>query len=313
MRKWVLPILRIVIFAVIAAALVKVAFFGDASTQPDPTTPTGAIIESQAVVTVGTIRNDVVLDATIAADDAVGISATLAGEVREVLVAQGAAVAAGQDVLRIRAEVQNADGGVSTKWATVKAPVAGILSSFTALVGQSFSVGDTVGKVAPPTFSVVGTIDPSQQYRLLNNPVDALVSITGGPAPFTCSGLSITAALAGAAPDDVATSGGTTVRCSVPAGVVVFAGLAAELTIAGGLAENVLTLPVTAVQGTTANGIVFFILPDGTTEERPVTLGINDGRSVQVVDGVAEGDAVLQYVPGLEIECDPNTGLGCEG
>ena len=313
MRKWVFPILRIVIFAAIAAALVKIAFFGDASTHADPTTPTGAIVEAEAIATIGTIRNDVVLDATITADDAVGITATLAGEVREVFVAQGAAVAAGQNILRIRAEVQNADGGVSTRWATVTSPVAGVLSSFTALVGQSFSVGDSVGKVAPPTFSVVGTIDPKQQYRLLNNPADALVTITGGPAPFTCGGLTITAALAGATTEDAAASGGTSVRCAVPAEVVVFAGLAAELTIAGGLAEDVLTLPVTAVQGTTANGIVFFVLPDGSTEERPVTLGINDGRSVQVVDGIAEGDAVLQYVPGLEIECDPNTGLGCEG
>jgi membrane fusion protein, macrolide-specific efflux system len=40
------------------------------------------------------------------------------------------------------------------------------------------------------------------------------------------------------------------------------------------------------------------VQPDGSAEPRPVTLGLNDGFNVEVVEGLAEGELVLQYVPG---------------
>ncbi len=89
-------------------------------------------------------------------------------------------------------------------------------------------------------------------------------------------------------------------RCGAPcpSDVRVFPGLVADLTIAGGIAENVLTVPMTAVQGAADTGIVFIVLEDGTHEERPVTLGLNDGINVEIVDGLTEGEMVLQFVPG---------------
>ena len=45
-RKWVFPILRILVFAVIAAALVKLAFFADPVEQ-ERRVPTGEIVEPQ--------------------------------------------------------------------------------------------------------------------------------------------------------------------------------------------------------------------------------------------------------------------------
>ena len=101
-----------------------------------------------------------------------------------------------------------------------------------------------VAQVAPTTFNVSGSLAPEQQYRLLTKPTDAQVTITGGPAPFTCSGLTITTPLAGAGAGDPAggeqgAGGGTgaTVKCSVPPEITVFAGLAAGLSLAGGIAE----------------------------------------------------------------------------
>ncbi|WP_231556371.1 hypothetical protein [Cryobacterium sp. MLB-32] len=57
-------------------------------------------------------------------------------------------------------------------------------------------------------------------------------------------------------------------------------------------------VPTTAVKGSAANGVIWLVLPDGTTEERPVTLGMTDGTSVQILDGLAEGDLVNEFVPG---------------
>jgi len=202
----------------------------------------------------------------------------------------------GTPILTLRSETPNPDGTISYDRETVTSPVGGTLSSFSVLVGQAFAVGDDVGKVAPPSFNVSGTLAPEQQYRLLNQPTEAQVTITGGPAPFACTNLSITTPVAGADGEPGAT--GPTVRCSVPGDVTVFAGLAASMVMAGGVAENVLTVPITAVEGTSQTGNVYFVLPDGSTELRPVKLGLNDGINVEVTEGLEEGDLILQFIPG---------------
>ncbi|PPF75423.1 hypothetical protein C5B96_16755, partial [Subtercola sp. Z020] len=102
--------------------------------------------------------------------------------------------------------------------------------------------------------------------------------------------------------------GGNTLTCHIPGDVRVFSGLAADVTIAAGKAENVLTIPTTAVEGTALNGNVWFVLPDGTTEQRPVILGLTDGSMVEVVSGLTAGDSVLQFVPGAAAPTD-----GCGG
>lgn len=302
-RKWVFPILRLLIFTAIAVALVKVAFFPD--TEPkNPDVPSAEVVEPHVAVTIGTIQNDVSLGGTVAANDAIPIRATLAGEVRKVLVKQGQQVKKGTPILTIRAEIPSRDGTTFTiKTATVTAPSTGILSSFPTLVGQLYSVGEVVGQIAPPTFHVSGSLAPEQLYRLAVKPTEAQVTITGGPAPFTCTGLVISTPLAG----EEGGPTGPTVTCAVPKEVTVFPGLTAEITITGAIVENVLMVPITAVEGIAETGNVYFVLPDGSTEVRTVTLGLNDGFNVEVIDGLAEGDMVLQYVPGA-IAVDPGMG-----
>jgi membrane fusion protein, macrolide-specific efflux system len=302
-RKWVFPILRILVFAVIAAALVKLAFFADPVEQSGEV-PTGEIVEPQIPVTMGTIQNDISISGTVNADPAIPVKATFGGEVREVLVGAGTAVAADTEIMVVRAELVNSNGTPYTKVQRVKAGATGILSSFTPLVGQTIAVGDVVGQVAPQSFNVTATISPEQLYRLTEQPTEAQVAVQGGPAPFTCAGLTIITPLPGSGGGDSGDGSGdgggstTTVRCSVPAEVRVFSGLVAEMTIAGGIAENVLTVPMTAVQGAADTGIVYVMLEDGTQEERPVTLGLNDGVNVEITEGLTEGEMVLQFVPG---------------
>jgi macrolide-specific efflux system membrane fusion protein len=305
-RRWVFPIIWVVIFAVIASALVKLAFFPDSSASGAADVPSAEIVEPHYEVIRGTISNNVTLSGTVEADAAVAVPATLTGEVRELYVGAGQWVDAGAAILEMRAVVANPDGTSGTQWKTVTAPVSGILSSFTALVGQQFSVGDPVGQIAPPSFLVSGSIPPEQLYRLIDRPADAQVAINGGPAPFTCTGLTITTPLQGAGSGGTGTSGGQalsgsggpTVRCAVPAEVTVFAGLVAEIVIVGGIADNVLVVPTTAVEGVAGTGNVYLVLPDGSTEVRTVSLGLNDGLNVEVTEGLEEGDVILQFVPG---------------
>ncbi len=329
-RKWVFPIIRLVLIAAVAVALTKLAFFPDGAEAADPTQPTGTIAEPQVPVAIGTITNDVTLPGTVNADAAVPVRAVAAGTVDEVFFTAGQAVAQGDKLYDIKVEtvkepVESTDpqgNPVITQpkpvvtFEKVYAPSAGILSSLTVIHGQTVSVGDVTGQVAPPTFSVSGSLSADQQYRLVNQPTEASVAIKNGPAPFTCTGLTVSTPLAGAdsgtggSPDGASTGGGssTSVRCAVPADVRVFPGLAAQITIAGGKAENVLMVPTTAVKGSADTGVVWVALGDGATEERAVTLGLNDGTNVQIVEGLREGDVVNQFVPGAS----PNVPAGCE-
>lgn len=295
-RKWIFPIIRIVVTAAIAVALVKLAFFADPGEASTPEFPTGTIVEPQIPAMLGTIQNDVVLSGTVSADDAVAAKATAPGTIRKVHVTAGAWVEAGTEMFVIREEVLREDGTSWLRDTKVAAPVAGTVSLVSVIENQSVTVGEAIAKIAPPSFHVTASLLPEQQFRLLNQPTEAQVAVTGGPAPFTCTGLTITTVLAGAEN----TTGGTTVSCAVPGDVRVFAGLAAQVTISGGIAENVLVVPITAVEGTSGTGNVHFVLADGTTELRPVSLGLNDGINVEVTEGLVENDLVLQFVPGAQ-------------
>lgn len=309
-RRWVFPIIWMVIFALIGAALVKLAFFADTTAESAPEVPTGLITDPTVVVETGTIRNDVTIDGTVGADAAVAARGAISGEVRKVSANAGQWVDAGAELAQIRGF--NEDG--TNKWSILKAPISGTLTTFTLLVGQQVGLGDTLAQIAPATFNVTASLAPEQQYRLTTQPTEAQVTITGGPAPFTCTGLTITAAAAPTTGDPTSPDGGggstsvASVRCAVPADVRVFAGLAAKLTIAGGVAENVLVVPTTAVEGGSGTGIVYVpAAGGGEPEQREVTLGISDGTMVEVTGGLEAGDEILQFVPGAL--ADPDQGL----
>lgn len=321
-RTWIFPILRIIIFLAIAAALVKIAFFADPVASSSPQVPTGAITEPEVPVTIGTITNDVTVTGAVEADAAVPVKATLAGDVNKLLVGGGQAVAVDTPVLVLRSETPGEfreDGSqapAKVKTVTVLAGSAGLVSALPVIVGQTVAVGDIVAQVAPTTFTVSGTLTPEQQYRLLTRPAEAQVTITGGPAPFACGGLTITTPLAGAGSGGTPGDGsgapatGATVRCAVPPEITVFAGLTAQMTLAGGVAENVLTVPTTAVEGSAGTGNVYVLVEDGSTQSKPVTLGLNDGSNVEIKEGLAEGDMVLQFVPGAP-QAGIDLGDGC--
>ena len=316
MRRWVFPVLRLVVFAAIAAALVKLAFFSGATAGADGVRPTGVVSEPTTTVASGSIRNDLTLDATVFADAAAPVRATAAGEVTKVAVAPGAAVDAGTPVAVVKQQLATpaADGSPRYGTVTITAGAAGTVSAVAVLVGQQVAVGDVLAQVAPPTFNVTGSIAAVQQYRLLTKPTEAKVTIAGGPAPFTCTGLSVSAPLAGASagsdgvaqapapsagsPSGAGSTGGPTVRCAVPADVTVFAGLAAKVTISAGSADDALLVPATAVEGAGAAGTVYRPATDGGAPTAvKVQLGIFDGQQVQIVSGLKKGDEILQFVP----------------
>ncbi|AWF97956.1 hypothetical protein [Clavibacter michiganensis] len=314
--------------AAIAVALVRMAFFGT-TTEEASEVPTGSVVESQVPASIATVVNDVTVKGSIQPDPDVAVKATLQGKVSKIVAEQGATVTAGDPILVIRQEtpvdpVVAADGTVTQPkpkvvTETVTASAAGSLAELGVLVGQEVAVGDAVGRIAPPTFRATAPLTAEEQYRLVTQPTAAKVAITSGPAPFDCGDLRIgqqaAASSEGAGGTGGAGSGstgsgtesastGATVSCAVPAGTRVFPGLAADITIPAGEAPDVLTLPTTAVEGLADTGNVWLASDGGEPEERAVGLGISDGKVVQITSGLAEGDMVLEFVPGAPVPED---------
>lgn len=321
LRRWVWPGLKFLVFAAIAVSLVRLAFFA-AQPEDAETVPTGQIEDPTVTVTTGDIVNDVEATGTIRSVASTAVRSSAEGTVNKVFVANGTDVEQGAPIIDVRVETP-ADGTTeegeplpaTVTFATVVAPAAGTVSGLDLVTKQPVAIGDTVARVAPERYRAVATLDAAQLYRLTSRPSEATVTVQDGPAPFTCGNLSLSSAggadAAAASSDDAAdpgtgdgSTGGTELTCDVPADVTVFPGLEVTVAVPAGTAEGVLVLPTTAVQGTAQKGIVTVVDDDGARSEREVALGLNDGESVEVRDGLAEGDTVLQFVPGKEQEPD---------
>ncbi len=285
-RRWIFPILMLIVCAAIAAALVKLAFFPEQTDAAAPT-PGGEVTTPVVAVERGSITDDLSVDGTIARDDEVTVRSQVDGAITNVAVTQGQSVAAGQVLFTVKQTYP-------VKTIDVVAPEAGELSSFELVNGQPVSLGVEVAKLTPARFHLIGTIDPVLLYRLVGAPTEGQVTIQGGPAPFTCTGLRV----------QVGDDGTTSVVCAVPTDQQVFAGLKATLAVQVGSAEDALVIPTTAVKGGSGTGVVW-IDTDGAAEKRTIELGVTDGTLVQVVSGLEEGDMVRQFVPGTTEDSDP--------
>ncbi|RJS46807.1 efflux RND transporter periplasmic adaptor subunit [Nocardioides cavernaquae] len=330
----VLPALWLLIGALIAASLVKLAFLGGSASarEDNPLKPTGEVPAQTVPVEVRDIENTLVVEGTIELDPAKSALSPAEGTFVYSWVREGQAVAAGERLFQIRSEgepveiaeaIEEAQPDARRKprapivptaprptYTNVVAPVAGKVSGFAVALGDPVSKGLAIASVQPRTFKAVGNITPLDRYRLLNRPSTARVTIKGGPKPFKCLQLAIGDAAA-AAPSSGGEGGemgggegggegdaATTITCRVPERVTVFDGLNMSMDVAAGAASEVLAVPVTGVRGLLGTGTVWVVGDDGLETERRVRLGITDGKVVEVRSGLKPGDNVLRYVPG---------------
>lgn len=340
-RTVVFPALRLVVWALIALALLWIAFVRPSGRDADAAASPSAVVQPPATaITKGDVVNTVNLQGTIQADPATTVKATAAGQVGKVRAEVGDAVEKGTPLFTVVVTVEptttttstttNGDPATpapaptaTTKTVTVTSTVAGTLASLDVLAGQDVTVGQAVATVSPGTLTVSAPLTQAQQYRLLKPPTSAQVTVPGGPGAFECTSLRTGTPPAtgeggstggsngidpytGMPADPSSTATGATVTCAVPDGVQVFAGLSAAVDVTAGQATGVLLAPVTAVQGTVGTGTVWTVAEDGSTTEAPVTLGLTDGQNVEITGGVTEGQQVLQFVPGTDTPTDPN-------
>lgn len=364
MKRYLLTGLKVLLALVVAAALVKLAFFPDSEQTTPTAAQTGFSVSTPLVtVTKADVKSAVDIDGQVVADAPTQVPATAVGTVARLYFDNGAAVTSGEPILTIKktetvtttgngsngsngangssdskgtgsADSSDSDSKADTTpkttekvtYVDVYAPATGTIN-YSVIKDQETTVGTSIASISTGTYSATGTISAAQQYQLTQAPTSATLTIKSGPAPFACGNLKIGTGTASAPTNstavpkdttDASSGDGTTVqvRCAIPADKKVFPGLKATISIAVGEAKGALTVPLTAVQGNYATGKVWLV-PDPTkptkTVETTVKLGINDGNQIVVTSGLKEGDSILQFVPGQDVDktgkpnsCDPD-------
>lgn len=198
----------------------------------------------------------------------------------------------------------------------VYAPSTGKVSKFAVELGDELTKGSNLGKIQPKNFKAVGSINPLDRYRLMDGNLEAEITIDGGPEPFTCKSVTVGDVASENADSDSAdqetdpsmgqmgsegessSESGSEISCDVPSNVIVFDGLSMRMAIDAGSAQDVLTVPVTAVRGLVGQGAVWQLNENGEEVRTEVELGVTDGKVVEIVSGLDADTEVLRYVPG---------------
>ncbi|MFL6143480.1 MAG: efflux RND transporter periplasmic adaptor subunit [Labedaea sp.] len=195
-------------------------------------------------------------------------------------------------------------------------------------------------------YGVVADIDGADAYKLAGALSSVRAQVKNGPGPFPCAVLGTIAALpAGTVPEPPAATPppdagqgqpgqatppappppgpapdanrgkeggseptGLRLVCTAPDGVKLINGAAATLEVITEQVAAALVAPVEAVAGRQGAGKVDVVGPDGVRQTKDVTLGLTDGRVVQIKSGLT-GDETLA-IPGPNL---PEAPAGPDG
>ena len=88
------------------------------------------------------------------------------------------------------------------------------------------------------------------------------------------------------------------IQVQMPQGVSLLEGLSATASIVLSEEQNVLLVPTQSIYGSFQQPMVQ-VVSDGRVEDRPITLGDNDGFWIVVTGGLAEGELVVMEAAAL--------------
>jgi hypothetical protein len=165
-------------------------------------------------------------------------------------------------------------------------------------------------------YGIEAEIGSADAYRISGAVKTVRAQIKNGPGPFSCTPLGTVAALpAGTIPAPATTSPapeasgeaevptaegteatGLRLVCTPPDDVKLINGADVTLEVVTARAKNAMVLPVEAVAGVQGKGKVDVVGADRVRKTVDVTLGLSDGKVVQIKSGL-EGDEEIA-VPG---------------
>jgi HlyD family secretion protein len=171
----------------------------------------------------------------------------------------------------------------------IRSPISGVVTDRPLFAGETAAAGTPVITVMD-TSGLLAKLHLSQlQAQQLSLGATASITVAGIADPLPAKVSLISPAL-----DPGSTTIEVWLRVGNPKGALK-AGTPVHATITGRTAANALLLPLEAVQ-TGPDGESKFVLvvkSDGTAAKRPVTLGIRNSESAQILSGVSAADTVI--------------------
>ncbi|MCC7368234.1 MAG: efflux RND transporter periplasmic adaptor subunit [Chloroflexi bacterium] len=180
---------------------------------------------------------------------------------------------------------------VQLREATLVSPISGIVVQTHQKQGDTVAPGTAIVTLQPPDYEIQVAIDERQLAQVATGQtVGVLVDVYPGES-FTGTVRSIS-------PSVEARTRTVAARVDVQdPRAKLKSGLFAQVAIAGGKRSGALIVPREAVVGTSDLAVMAVL--DGRARRQAVQIGVQDGRSVEITQGVAEGTEVILTPTGI--------------
>jgi len=174
---------------------------------------------------------------------------------------------------------------------TLVSPLTGVVVQTFQKQGDTVAAGTAIVSVQPPDYEVGVTVDERQLGQVTSGQtVSVLVDVYPGE--------SFTGTVRAISPSVDARTRTVAARVDVQdPRTKLKAGLFAQVAFAGARRSGALIVPREAVIG--SNDTVVMTVIDGRARRQPIQAGVQDGRSVEVVQGLAEGSEVILSPTGI--------------
>ncbi|MFB0565617.1 MAG: efflux RND transporter periplasmic adaptor subunit [Candidatus Aminicenantaceae bacterium] len=204
-----------------------------------------------------------------------------------------------EDLKLLKAEVESARAAlkiarVELSYATLRAPISGIIASVSTQEGETVAVG-----LSAPTFVTIIDLDRLQVETYVDE-VDIGKIKIGQKAAFTVeafTSIDIESEVVGIYPKAILKENvvfySVLVKNLKPPSVVLRPEMTANVSIFLESPKDVLVVPVRSVKKSGGTNFVY-VIKDGKPMRREVRIGWKQGRFLEITEGLEEGDEVLE-------------------
>ncbi|MVX63450.1 efflux RND transporter periplasmic adaptor subunit [Clostridium chromiireducens] len=169
---------------------------------------------------------------------------------------------------------------------SIKAPISGVISDKSLIIGQMASQGSTLAKINDIS-SVNATIQvPQEKINTIKIGQAATVKVDGNDTEYNGIVQNI---------DLSADTSARVFNCKIKidnSDKTLFPGVFAKVELISGEKAEMVTVPINALVGSEGNYSVF-INDNGKAKKQKVTIGETDENNVEITSGVQNGDKVI--------------------
>lgn len=290
MRKAPVIILAACLLFAAVSCSKQTASSQEAATEQDNLTPVSTIR-----VSTDSITDSRKFGGTVTSKDTVYVMPSVTGELQNVSVKVGDRVEKDQ----VLAQVDASRDGQTYKPSLIKAPIAGIVTSFTGVEGSMVAPSSPVA-VIENLDDLEITISVIERYSTLislgNRVLVNFDAIEGETFEAAVTSLSPTI-------DSRTRTRTVKARLNVPEPRVI-AGMYANLNVIINTKDNVIVVPYSALS--TGNDVTTcYVVRDGRAVKTVVTTGIRESDRVEIVSGLKAGDLLVVRGQGLLADGTP--------